>query len=110
MRTVTPPTSEIPTAQVTIRPSTAADAGEIARLATIDSAAVPAGPMLLAEVEGQLRAGLELAGGVVIADPFVATTGLIELLRVRSQTSGGHRRRRARAAVFALGRFQVTTR
>jgi hypothetical protein len=74
--------------QITLRPSTAADQTEIARLATIDSAEVPAGPLLLAEVDGELRAALTVADGRVIADPFQPTSALVELLRTRRRTSG----------------------
>ncbi|HEX3874860.1 MAG TPA: hypothetical protein VHW26_11985, partial [Solirubrobacteraceae bacterium] len=78
--------------QVTIRSSIPDDAAEIARLATIDSAPVPAGPFLLAEVNGQLHAALAIADGRVIADPFVRTSGLVALLRDRDRTPvRGHR-------------------
>jgi hypothetical protein len=73
--------------QITLRRSTMADQAEIARLATIDSASVPAGPLLLAEVDGELHAALTLAEGRVIADPFVPTTALVELLRTRRRTT-----------------------
>jgi hypothetical protein len=73
--------------RITLRRSTADDTAEIARLATIDSAEVPAGPLLLAEVDGQLRAALTVADGYVIADPFVATSALVELLRTRRRSA-----------------------
>jgi hypothetical protein len=74
---------------VTLRRSTSDDAVEIARLATIDSAPVPAGPLLLAEVDGELRAALGLTDDGLIADPFVPTAGLVELLRVGKRTISG---------------------
>jgi hypothetical protein len=80
--------------QITLRRSTAADATEIVRLATIDSAEVPAGPLLLAEVDGALHAALTLADGSVIADPFVPTAALVELLRTRRRSTGLARDRR----------------
>jgi hypothetical protein len=89
------PTATPSASQITLRPSTAADQAEIVRLATIDSAEVPAGPLLLAEVDGELHAALTLADGRVIADPFVPTSALVELLRTRRRTSGPVRDRRS---------------
>jgi hypothetical protein len=57
----------------------------IARLAALDSAAVPAPPLLLAEVDGHPRAALSLASGELIADPFQPTAALGELLRLRAR-------------------------
>lgn len=71
------------------------------RLASIDSAPVPSGPLLLAEVDGELRAALAVTDGGVIADPFVPTSTLVELLRVRS---GGERRRGRRSGPSRRGR------
>jgi hypothetical protein len=90
---------------VTLRGSTAEDSAEIARLATIDSAPVPTGPLLLAEVDGQLQAALAIADGSVIADPFVPTSGLVGLLRERSRTLFDGAGRRGRFGVdFGFGR------
>jgi hypothetical protein len=69
---------------VTLRFGTPADRQPLARLAELDSAAPPAQPVLLAEVDGQLRAALSLTGGAVIADPFHPTADLIDLLRARA--------------------------
>ncbi|HWH11155.1 MAG TPA: hypothetical protein VG165_08500 [Solirubrobacteraceae bacterium] len=80
--------------RVTLRPSTVDDSAEITRLATIDSAPVPVGRLLLAEVDGELRAALGVIDGGVIADPFVPTSALVELLRVRSRSE---RRREGRS-------------
>jgi hypothetical protein len=55
---------------VTLRFGSPADEGRLARLAALDSSAPPAQPVLLAEVDGQLRAAIALAGGAVVADPF----------------------------------------
>ena len=48
-----------------------------------DSAAPP-GTVLVAEVDGRLRAALPLDGAAPIADPFHRGTELLELLRVRA--------------------------
>ena len=72
-------------AAITIRPAYADDQTALARLAVLDSAAgVPAAPLLLAEVDGELRAALSLADGSVIADPFFPTLHLVTLLRTHA--------------------------
>ncbi len=79
---------------VTIRPASAEDAPALVALAALDSAAaVPAAPVLVAEVEGELRAAMSLWDGRAIADPFHPTADLVELLRDRIRQS---RRRPAR--------------
>jgi hypothetical protein len=60
------------------------DAQALARLAALDSAQSPAHPVLLAEVNGELRAALSLSGGAVVADPFHASAAVVELLRARA--------------------------
>jgi hypothetical protein len=72
-----------PDLAVTIRLSTAEDRDAILRLAALDGRQAPAGEMLLATVDGDLRAALPLAGGEAVADPFHPTAALVELLRVR---------------------------
>ncbi len=67
-------------AAITIRPAYADDQIELRRLADLDGALdVPAGALLVAEVDGAIRAALG-GDGDVIADPFVPTRELIELL------------------------------
>jgi hypothetical protein len=79
------------TATIVIRPAYADDRAVLARLAAIDSSAVPAEPMLLAEVDDELRAAVSLADGSVIADPFFPTLDLVELLRTHAAAlSAGH--------------------
>jgi len=76
---------------VTIRYAFPDDARELARLAILDSQALPEGVVLVAEVGGALRAGLA-ADGTVIADPFHRTADLILLLRERArQLEAAHR-------------------
>jgi hypothetical protein len=64
------------------------DAAALSRLAELDSAVVPASPLLVAEIDGELRAALSLLDAGVIADPFHRTLALIELLRMRSAQLG----------------------
>ncbi|MCW2995420.1 MAG: hypothetical protein JWQ18_2915 [Conexibacter sp.] len=71
-------------AGVTIRPALADDAGAVARLAALDSARVPEGPLLLAEIDGEPWAALTLEDGRPIADPFRPTAALVDLLRRRA--------------------------
>ena len=73
---------------VTLRIGSLADQGPLARLAELDSAAPPPLPVLLAEVDGQLRAALALTGGAVVADPFHPTADLIDLLHARATQLG----------------------
>jgi hypothetical protein len=68
---------------VVIRSSSDADSGRLQRLAILDSAPAPQGPMLVAERDGVLVAAVPLDGGRAIADPFEPTLGLVGLLEVR---------------------------
>jgi hypothetical protein len=82
---------------VTLRLGSRADEGPLAHLAALDSSMPPAHPVLLAEVDGQLRAALALNGGAVLADPFHPTADLIDLLRARARQLEAPRRiRRSR--------------
>ena len=69
---------------VTIRHAFPDDALSLVRLAALDSAKVPAQPLLVAEVNGELLAALSLSDGAVIADPFHHTRPLVELLSSRA--------------------------
>lgn len=69
---------------IVIRWAAARDGGALARLAALDCTARPAGPLLVAEVDGEIRAALVLGGGA-IADPFHRTAELVELLRLRAR-------------------------
>ncbi|HEX8051503.1 MAG TPA: hypothetical protein VF517_00810 [Thermoleophilaceae bacterium] len=69
---------------ILIRSSNEHDAPAIARLAVLDSAPAPSGRMLVAEVDGTMRAALSLDGGRSIADPFAHTAHLVELLRAHA--------------------------
>jgi hypothetical protein len=96
-------------AQIVIRPAYADDYEALAHLAALDSApAVPPRPLVIAEVDGEVRAALSLRDGSRIADPFFPTVGLVALLEawaghdgasdapVRSRARPGRRRRRLR--------------
>ncbi len=79
-----PDSGETPVSRVTLRYAAAADAERLRILAELDSANAPAGPVLVAEVDGRLRAALPLDGGAPIADPFHRGTEMIQLLRMRA--------------------------
>lgn len=81
---------------ITIRPATAGDRDAILRLAELDGRRSPAGDLLLAFVEGELRAALPLAGGAALADPFHRTAALVELLGVRADARRPRTSRRSR--------------
>ena len=75
---------------VTIRVAGPADDEALARLAELDSRPAPVGYVLVAEVGGELRAAVPVAGGETVADPFHPTATLTSLLALRvSQLRGG---------------------
>jgi hypothetical protein len=77
-----------PVSRVTLRYSAAADADRLRHLAELDSADVPSGSALVAEIDGRIRAALPLDGSAPIADPFNRGAELIELLRLRAAQLG----------------------
>jgi hypothetical protein len=93
-----------PSETITIRPAYGDDDAALVRLAALDSApGVPAGPMLLAEVDEQVRAALSLTDLSVIADPFFPTRALVALLRTHAAAlaavPAGRGRSRLRARI-----------
>ena len=72
------------TAPITIRRAHPEEPG-ILRIAALDSSRVPIAPLLVAEVDGQVRAALSLEDGKAIADPFHATGDLLDLLRAHAK-------------------------
>ena len=79
---------------ITIRRGHASDAAAIARVAGLDSSRTPAPPVLLAEVDGDLRAAVSLLDGAVVADPFADTRTVRSLLLTRAAQLRGERSRR----------------
>ena len=69
---------------ISIRPATSDDRSALNRLAALDSAPVPAGPVLIAEVNGRPEAALGIDSNAVVADPFEPTAQLVDLLRVHA--------------------------
>jgi hypothetical protein len=70
-------------AEVVIRPAAPADARTLRRLALLDSAPDPHGPMIVAESDGVLVAATPLGGGRSIADPFEPSEDIVGLLELR---------------------------
>jgi hypothetical protein len=88
------PASEVQAqATVTLRFAVVDDAPDLWRLAQVDSAEPLAEPILIALVSGQLRAAVSLENDRVLADPFVLTSGEVELLRARARQLTGPGRR-----------------
>ncbi|HEX5193971.1 MAG TPA: hypothetical protein VFW09_14305 [Solirubrobacteraceae bacterium] len=86
------------TDQITIRLAYADDERALLRLAALDSApAPPAPPLLVAEVDGKLRAALSLSErGSSIADPFYPSAPLVRLLGAHAREADRTPRRGAR--------------
>ena len=84
------------TSAITIRPAYREDDLPLARLAALDSAArAPNEPLLVAEVDGGLRAALSVGDGGFIADPFFPSEHLRRLLHAHASagTASKHRSR-----------------
>jgi hypothetical protein len=79
-----------------LRTATAADTAALERLAGLDSARPLTGDVVVASIDGELRAALSLDTGRSVADPFHTSLELLPLLRT---AAGGERPRRR-----ALGR------
>jgi hypothetical protein len=100
---------------VTIRHAFPDDALSLVRLAALDSAEVPRGPLLVAEVDGELRAALSMRDGAVIADPFHRTAAAVQLLRARAEqlaaelAASQRSRRRTRVGPARAARFGGST-
>ncbi len=82
------------TTALTIRSADASDAAALERLAQLDTARLPTGEKLVAEVGGELVAAYGVEHGERIGDPFRPTADLLDLLALRA----GRRSTRARAA------------
>ena len=69
---------------VVIRPAAPADEPAIARLSALDEHELPRGDRLIGELGGRIVAALDVRSGDAVADPFVPTSGLLELLGLRA--------------------------
>ena len=82
---VNAPRAPGPTAYVALRLATCNDEKALARLAALYDRPVPSGPLLLAEVDGELQAALTLTGAHELMEPYRPAAGLVELLAVRAE-------------------------
>jgi hypothetical protein len=80
------------------------DDAALERLAALDCAPVPQAPVLVAFEDGEPRAARSLATGAVVADPFVPSAHLVELLSLRAVTLGAAPKR---VTVPALRRLRL---
>jgi hypothetical protein len=69
---------------VTIRWAVPADLPALERVAALDSKRLPAGPLLVAAVDGQIWAAVSTLDDKAVADPFLPSGDLVGLLRTRS--------------------------
>ena len=83
-------------APVTVRSAAAADEPQLRLLAELDEQPLPVRPVLIAEVGSRPLAALSLATDCVVADPFMPTSELIDLLRLRARQLQGGRIARLR--------------
>ena len=72
------------TAELRMRPATAADADALEALAERDSSRLPRGPLLVAESGGRILAAICLATSEGVADPFEPTAHLVAALRAHA--------------------------
>ena len=71
-------------ASIAIRPARIDDCVALWSLAALDSATVPAEPLLVAEADGEIVAALSVESGERIADPFRRTAEAVALLELRA--------------------------
>jgi hypothetical protein len=71
-------------AAVVIRHAAPSDARELDRLAALDERSLPLGERLVGVLDGRVVAALEVDSGTAVADPFVPTEGVVELLGLRA--------------------------
>lgn len=69
---------------IVVRQASPNDQRALARLAALDSSEQLAGDALIGELGSRPVAALSLTDGRVVADPFVATGPVVQLLRLRA--------------------------
>lgn len=86
--------SQTPT--VAIRLAHSDEAAALRRLAALDDQRPIEGTILVALLDGEPEAAISLENRRVIANPFLATRDLVQLLRVRAEHIAGPDPRRSR--------------
>lgn len=93
---------------ITIRPADGSDDAALTRLGVLDSAPVPARPMLLAEVDGEVWAAVSVRDLAAVADPFQPSAEVVALVRDHiKRVAAPARERRARTARKLIGRVSA---
>src|SRR5215212_4595834 len=82
---MSPTASNISTTTVTIAWALPSDLPALERVAALDSKKLPAGPLLVAAVDGQIWAAVATLDDTAVADPFVPSGDLVGLLRTRAR-------------------------
>ena len=85
---------------IALRVAQPKDEYDVSRLAQLDDAPRPVGPVMLAVVDGEAVAALSLSDGRVVANPFVATENAVSLLRLRAAQQSGERHHRWRPRIL----------
>ena len=87
---------------IAIRAATESSDDDVVRLlAALDSSGKPESPVVIAIVDGRPVAAASLVDGSVVADPFVPTADVVELLQARvAATAQATRPRRRRRLVL----------
>ena len=85
---------------VLVRPARDVDAADLAVLAALDSARPLTGEILIAVSGGEVAAAMSIDTGAVVANPFLPTAHLVELLRTAARPAPAPPRRAPRR--FAL--------
>ena len=75
-----------------IRHATPADDRTLTDIAALDSQRPLVEPVLIGEIDGRPAAAISLADGRIIADPFVYTATLTQVLPLRARAIDAHRR------------------
>ncbi len=78
-----------PAPTVALRLAGSDEAHMVRRLAALDDAPTLEGPVLLALVDGEPVAALSLVDRRVVANPFLFTRDLVDLLRLRAEHISG---------------------
>ena len=87
---------------ILVRPARSVDADALTVLAALDSAAPLTGEVLLAVAGGEVAAAMSLDTGAVVADPFVPTAHLVDLLRTAARPADSRSQRTQRFALRAV--------
>jgi hypothetical protein len=86
---------------VIIRRATADDRFSLEHLAALDSAEVPVGAILIGVLRERPVVAVSLTDGKAIANPFVATAEILELVRLRAEQLDLRSRARERPRVIS---------